>query len=407
MTRPGPERRQDAALTLAFVSLGAVSAAIPASLPAAATRLGVAAADLLPSVSLLFLGLFAGVVVVAVARRGSARTMLPVGSGLEAAGLIAVACAPSVPVFLGAALATGIGFGLVEASATALTRARSAHGTPARLSALNGASAVAAAGAPLLIVAGQGAPWAPLLAIALVPAGAAVTGTVVRTGWPGSPDGAPSRARGAGSGAGAGSGPGVRGRVTLLAVALFLFVGAETILAGWSSTLPAQLLDIAPAAAAAGTTVFWTLMAVGRFACTALLARGVRPAVYLPVAALVAAVLGSAGAAVGRGVGAALLVAAVVVCVAPGYALLMGCALAVTPPGGAARISSALVAVGAAGGSAISFVVAATVGAAPAAVLLVVSLLLAGCAVLSVLGVRRGGAVIPEDDESLRMVRPD
>ncbi|MDN4599216.1 MFS transporter [Leifsonia virtsii] len=384
MTRPGPERRQDAALALAFVSLGAVSAAIPASLPGTAARLEVPAADLLPSVSLLFLGLFAGVLVVAVARRGSAGTVLPFGSGLEAAGLVVAAFAPSVPVFHGAALLTGIGFGLVEASATALTRARSASGTPARLSALNGASAVAAAVAPLLLVAGQGALWAPILVIAAVPAAAAVSGAVARGSWHGSVPEGTSRAGSAVSGSR------VRGGVALLPVALFLFVGAETILAGWSSTLPGRLLGIPPAAAAAGTAVFWTLMAVGRFACTALLARGVRPGVYLPVAALAAAALALVAAVVGQGVGAVLLVAAVVVCVAPGYALLLGSALALTPPEGAARISGALVAIGAAGGSAISFAVAATVADAPAAVLVVVACLLAGCAVLSVLGHRRG-----------------
>lgn len=402
MTRPGPERRQDAALTLAFVSLGAVSAAIPASLPGSALRLGVDASDLLPSVSLLFLGLFAGVVAVAFVRPGGAGTLLPVGSGLEAAGLAGVAAAPSVPVFLGAALVTGIGFGLVEASATALTRARSAHGTPARLSALNGASAVAAAVAPLLLLAGQRVLWVPILVIAAVPAGAAALAAVARASWPLSADSERARAVGVPPETGAGA-----GALILLAAALFLFVGAETLLAGWSSTLPAHLLRLPVSAAAAGTTVFWTLMAVGRFACTALLARGIRASVYLPVAALVAAAFGLLGAAVGQGVGAVLLVAAVVVCVAPGYALLLGSALAVTASRSAARTSSALVAVGAAGGSAISFAVAATVGDAPAALLVVVSCLLAGCAVLSVLGVRRGGAVIPEDDESLRKVRPD
>lgn len=402
MTRPGPERRQDAALTLAFVSPGAVSAAIPASIPGTAVRMGVEAADLLPSVSLLFLGLFAGVVAVAFVRPGGAGSLLPLGSGLEAAGLIVVALAPSVPVLLCAALLTGIGFGLVEASATALTRARSAYGTPARLSALNGASAVAAALAPLLLLAGQRALWVPILVIAAVPAVAAALAAVARASWPLSADGTAARTDGVRPEPGA-----AFGALVLLAAALFLFVGAETLLAGWSSTLPAHLLGLPASAAAAGTTVFWTLMAVGRFACTALLARGVRPAIYLPVAALVAAALGLVAAVIGQGVGAVLLVAAIVVCVAPGYALLLGSALAVTPPGGAARISSALVAVGAAGGSAISFAVAATVGDAPAAVLVVVACLLAGCAALAVLGARRGEAVIPKDDESFRKVRPD
>src|SRR3954471_24309157 len=89
----GPERAQDAALLLAFLSLGAVSATIPAAIPGLAQRLGTATADLLPSVSLLCLGLFAGVLVTAVPRRGSARTLLPAGSGLQSLGLVLVAFA--------------------------------------------------------------------------------------------------------------------------------------------------------------------------------------------------------------------------------------------------------------------------------------------------------------------------
>lgn len=368
MTRPGPERLQDATLLLAFASLGAVSAAIPASLPGTAARLGIAAADLLPGVSLLFLGLFVGVVVVAIPRRGKAGTLLWIGCGLETVGLLAVGCAPSAAVFFAVALLTGIGFGLVEASATALTRARSVHGTPARLARLNGASAIAAAVAPLLLLPAPPAlVWAPLAALALVPAGAAALGTAARTAWPVVPS--------TGEAFGPRSAP-VR-RLWPVAAALFLFVGAETILSGWSSTLPTALLDLPAGAAVAGTTVFWVLMAGGRFACTAILARGVRPRVYLGVGFALAVVLALIGALIGEGVGAALLVAAVVVCVAPGYALLLGSALLVAPSETAARTASALVAVGAAGGSAISFAVAAAVGTEPTAVLLAVATLLA------------------------------
>ncbi|RDV44278.1 hypothetical protein DOE76_12900 [Leifsonia sp. ku-ls] len=368
MTRPGPERLQDATLLLAFASLGAVGAAIPASLPGTAARLGVAAGDLLPGVSLLFLGLFVGVVVVAIPRRGNAATLLWIGCGLETVGLLAVAWAPSVAAFFAAALLTGIGFGLTEASATALTRARSSHGTPARLSRLNGASAVAAAVAPLLLLPAPPAlVWAPLAAVSLVPAGAAVVGRSARMAWPTVPT--VTRAPRPPSAAAR--------RMWPLAAALFLFVGAETILSGWSSTLPTALLELPAGAAVAGTTVFWVLMAGGRFACTAILARGVRPRVYLGTSFALAVVLALLGALIGEGVGAALLVAAVVACVAPGYALLLGSALLVAPSETAARTASALVAVGAAGGSVLSFAVAATVGTEPTAVLLAVAALLA------------------------------
>ena len=380
----GPERAPDAALLLAFLSLGAVSATIPAAIPGLAQRLGTAAADLLPSVSLLFLGLFAGVLVTAVPRRGSARTLLPAGSGLQSVGLVLVAFAGSVPaVFVGAAV-TGVGFGLVEASATALSRARSAEGTPARLTALNAASAVAAAGAPLLVAfVPPAALWVPIVVLALVPAGAAAVAVRARSSWPGP---SPSRASMV---------PTVAAprRVWSVGAALVLFVGAETVLAGWSSTLPQALLPVSAGGAAVGTTVFWTLMAAGRFVCSAILARGVPPRLYLTVAVFAGALLAGLSALAGEGLGAALLICAVVVCIAPGYALLLGAALAATSQERAARTASALVALGAAGGSAVSFAVAVTVGSAPGAVLLVVSVLLAGCALLSLFVLRRGTGV--------------
>lgn len=376
MTRRGPEAVQDGALLLGFVSLGAVGAAVPASLPGSGLRLGVPASELLPAVSLLFLGLFAGVLVAAAPRRGSARTLLPVGSALQAAGLALLAAAPTVPAFFAAALVTGLGFGLVEASATALTRARSAQGTPARLAALNGAAAVAAALAPLLLAfAPPAGLWVPIAALALVPAAGAVLASAARTSWPVVSSRERSR-RGGGDG-GDGRGGGAARRLWPVAVALFLFVGAETILSGWSSTLPEAMLGLPAAGAAVGTTVFWTLMAVGRFVCTAILARGVPPRVCFTVACAAGTLLAVVGALVGHGIGAALLVCAVVVFVAPGYALLLGSALARVPQTGAARTASVLVAVGAAGGSVISFALAATAGADPAAVLVSVAGLLA------------------------------
>ncbi|WP_374009936.1 sugar MFS transporter [Leifsonia sp. LS-T14] len=406
MTRRGPERpaagwperRSDAALLLAFVSLGAVSSTIPAAIPGLAQRLGEAAADLLPSVSLLFLGLFAGVLLTAVPRRGSARTLLPVGAGLQSAGLVVVAFAGSVPtVFVGATV-TGVGFGLVEASATALSRARSAEGTPARLTALNAASAVAAAGAPLVVAfAPAGALGVAVGVVAVVPAAAAALAVGARSAWAGA-----SGSTASGSAVSGARSSAVRsapaGRVWLIGAALLLFVGAETVLAGWSSTLPQALFAVSAGGAAVGTTVFWTLMAAGRFACTAILARGVRPRVYLTVAMFAGALVAALSALAGHGLGAALLICAVVLCIAPGYALLLGAALAATPPERAVRTASALVALGAAGGSAVSFVVAVTVGSAPAAVLLVVSVLLVGCALVCLAALRPDAGARPPSE---------
>jgi fucose permease len=165
-------------------------------------------------------------------------------------------------------------------------------------------------------------------------------------------------------------------------------VGAETVLAGWSSVLPQALFQLSPATAAAGTTVFWLLMAAGRFLCAAVLRRGLRVEAYLPVTLASAAVLAVAAALIPDRTVAGIAAGLVVVLVAPGYALLLGRALVGVSAGSAARITGWLVAIGSAGGAAISYVVAITVGAAPTAVLWCVGILLAACGVLSLLLIR-------------------
>ncbi|WP_158866876.1 MFS transporter [Leifsonia sp. AG29] len=365
--------RQHATLVVAFVSLGAVASAVPASLPDAAARLGVGSEELLPAVSSLFFGLFLGVVI-AVLPRASARTLLPVGLASEAVGLVLLAASGSVELFVASAAVGGVGFGIAEASATVLTRELSAAGTPARLTALNGASAVAAAATPLLIaVSGERSPLA-LLAIALVPACGAVLALLARRSWPA----AVRRSRGA---------QGWRGlprlRIAIIGVALFVFVGAETVLAGWSSLFTQTLFGVGAGAAPLGTAAFWVLMAVGRFVCSAVVGRGVRASTYLTVGVLAAALLAAACAVAGGPIASAALLSAVVLLVAPGYALLLGEALASLPSVTVGRVTATLVAVGSAGGSALTFAVAAAFGSAPSPVLFACAGLLAVCGVLS------------------------
>lgn len=371
MTRPAPDRR-GASLLVAFAALGVVSASVPAAIPGAAVRMGVRSEELLPGVSALFLGLFAGVVVAAMRRPG--RPHLVAGLCLQAVGLVLVGLSGSPAVFFAACVVAGVGFGLVEAGATALTRLHLADGTPARLALLNGAAAVSAGASPLLLAAASpaGEPVA-LAVLGVVPMGGAVVswGAWRAAGAAPSPVAsrlrAPFRWRG----------------LAVAAAALFVFVGAETVLSGWSSVLPQSVLGAPAGAAAIGTTVFWTLMAAGRFACAAVLRRGVSPVVCLIVALLAAAAAAVGAAVLREGVAAVILAGVAVLLVAPGYALLLGVALArVGSEAAIARATAALVAVGSAGGVVVSFAVALGAGAAPVAVLLSVAGLLAGCAVL-------------------------
>jgi fucose permease len=144
--------------------------------------------------------------------------------------------------------------------------------------------------------------------------------------------------------------PGVPWRVLVpVATALALYVGVETLLAGWSAVLVRDLLATSPATAALGASAFWVLMSAGR-------AWGARsaPAGMWPRAATAAALFAAAAAGllVGRVPGLVLAAcAATVLAIAPMYPRLLGLALERLDGRSAARWTGPLVAAGAAGGS--------------------------------------------------------
>lgn len=374
-------------LFFAFGSLGVVGATVPAAIPGAAARLGVESDALLPAVSLLFFGLLAGVLVAAVPGV-RATALLPAGLALQGAGIGVIAFADSASMFFVAAVTAGVGFGFVEAGATTLARVHSSTSTPARLAWLNGASAVAAACAPLLIAA---APLDALTMTTLTLAAVPVCGLAValrfRSGWPSvvSPPAGRSRSMG-----------GRRRPLLLLAAALFLFVGAETILSGWSSVLPQTLLGLSSAHAAVGTSVFWILMAGGRFLGAIVVRAGVQAVSCFVVAGVVASALTVAAAFVANAFVSAVLLCVVAPLVAPGYALLLGSALTGVPGSAAGRTAGWLIATGSAGGAVLSLVVADVFGTTPTTVLSSVAVLLT-CAAAVTWGSGSGSAPPRQD----------
>jgi hypothetical protein len=340
-------------LYAAFAGLGATASAIPAVLPSVEQA---AEASVMAAVPALFGGLFAGVLLSGPALRHlRALHLAAIGCLLQATALGGAALATTASTFIAFAALAGLGFGLTEAAASVAAKAESASSTTAAiLTTLTATVAVAAALTPLLVAVAAGSDRHGLVlfvpaAVQVVAASALVAGArgTAAPPWRGRP-------------------LGLR-RVSViallpLAVALPLYVGVETVFAGWSAVIPAELLHLDPAAAALGTSVFWGLMAVGRFASSVLLRRGMTPRRALLIAMLTAAaLLGFAAiAAPALPVLGIAAIAAAVVALAPGYALVIGLALDRLDDAEAATATGALVACGAAGGSLV-----------PAAVLLI------------------------------------
>lgn len=332
------DSRNRTALFAAFASLGVTAAFVPAALPAAERMLS---AELSAAVPALFAGLLVGVLLSGqLLVRRPPRATLILGSALQAIALVAGAWAGHPAVFLAAAALAGLGFGFVEAAGSVAAKAAATGSATGLLSALMGTVAVCAALTPLAVAAGAAALPAlsilavvPLVTIVLLAGGRAPSASASE---------APARRD-------------ARALLPLLpfAIALPLYVGVETVLSGWSAVIPERALALDPAAAALGTSVFWALMAVGRFGAAGLRRRAVSPIAILAVGTFGAACLmATAGMLVGGSpAGALVALAASVVLLAPSYGLILGLALDRLDPTRSAAVTGSLVACGAVGGT--------------------------------------------------------
>jgi len=338
------------ALFAAFVALGVTAAAIPASLPAAEHSLGSAVLEAVP---VLFAGLLIGVLVSGPAMRVMrSELVLVLGCTLQSGGLVAFALSPTPGLLVVGCGLAGFGFGLSEVSAT-LCAKQQAHRESAAisLSALTGAVAIAAACTPIVIVVASAVlePRLMLIGVAVIPL---ATGALIYGKLHGQPRGGNGERAHRNK-----QGTNFRAYVTLapFLLALPVYVGIETVFAGWSAVLPAALLRIDPVLAGLGTSAFWMLMALGRYAAVVMTTRG--------AAIGNVAVWGSSVGAVSLFVAAALAaqapelaiaaVAIAVIAIAPSYGIIAGLALDRLTDAAAPDVLGVFVACGAVGGAVI------------------------------------------------------
>ncbi len=342
------------ALFLVFASMGTTASTIPAVIPSLASEGFGGIEDYLRAVPSLFWGLLVGVLLSsAIGRVISPRRVTLTGSAVQAAGFIVLTVSSAPWFFVGAAFVIGVGFGLIEAGGSILARAAGGEGTARLLSALTGTVALVAAGVPLLIAMSplEPAPRITLIAVAVVHCLAMVlTFCTLEADL----DASESDAVLARTQADLGRQPVRVGKVLIaIAGALSLYVGVETVYAGWSSTIPLLVLDVSTQQAAIGTSLFWVLLATGRYLATFLLARSVSPSIYLLTSSVIAALmLGLTALQVKE----SPLVATIALCVAvtalgPCYSLILSAGLSLIPLSRARWATGLLVACGAAGGA--------------------------------------------------------
>ncbi|MGD8193056.1 MFS transporter [Herbiconiux sp. P18] len=332
---------------LAFAGLGATAATVPAVLPSMAQEFSVSIAEVAPAIPAVFFGVLAGVLGAPLLRmRFALSRIILVGALVQAVGLLGVATSPSPLWFIAAAGLSGFGFGVVEVAGTASAKVLAAEGAPGLLVRLTLAVALVATVTPVVVLVSSS-----FGAVRLVAAVAAVLQLVVtlvisrcvveeaRAGID-EPSVARSRA--------------LPLRTAVVAVAVFCYVGVETILSGCSAATVSVELGTSAAVAALGTSAFWLLISLGRFAGT-LADRHwrPRPVTLVATAGLAAALIAAALTSSTAPTVAIVLLAAGVFFAGPCYALLLGLGLAGLSAARSVPVASGLVALGAAGGAAI------------------------------------------------------
>lgn len=325
--------------------MGATASSLPAVLPNAQTLHGEA---VLAAPPLLFAGLLAGVRLAALFGSASlAPKVVAVGAALQCAALVLAAVSWSSASFVVASAFAGLGFGLTESAVGAVVKAVTGEPAPGTLTALTTTVAVVAAVAPLSVwVVTSVTPPSSMALLAPAALNLAGAAAIASLDIPRTPTTAPLSPRR------------LPPPLLWLAGGIALYVGVESVVAGWSSVIPFQLLAVDSSSAALGTSAFWVLMAAGRAGASLALRGGASARLVLLTSALLAAaaLTLAAGSASSLPALALVALAAATVAFAPTYGLILGTALDRVDVAAAPRVSSAIVASGACGGAALPFV---------------------------------------------------
>ena len=333
---PLRSQRKQVQLLLVFATLGVAASLFPAAIPSMSSALALEPNELIAAVPAMFGGILVAVAATTtLAKRVLEQHLIRLAMLLISLGLGSAALVPQAYVFIGAAFVVGLGFGLAEVVATSAAKRLKVE-TSTALTQLNAVFAIAALGAPLMYVA--------VSTFSTATTGFLIAGlaSLLIAFWFRSDQSAEQTV---------GQSQKLNPSLLLFALAALCYVGAETLIAGWSSVIVNEIGGVQADFAAIGGSLFWALFALGRIISTAL-----TPMIMAAQSALVMWGGISTVSLVTAGVfwdgGTLVLIAFAFAATAAGpcYALIIG--LALDQPGvtNSTTLTSALVLFGALGG---------------------------------------------------------
>lgn len=234
-----------------FAVMGGASAALPATIPLRANQLGVPITQLMPSIPTLFLGLALGIAFTPlISKVLNTSNHVRSSIALQTIGVMGIGFLDSQRLFITSALIIGFGFGQLEVLITSIARNQTEE-IGNLLTKLGIYLALSAFLTPIAIIGLDllGASKAIYLMIASVSLYSVISFHTRQIHTESKNLLVLELAN---------------TKVYLLVLAITFYVGAETILAGWSAVLFSENISDNLVSAPLGTSIFWASMTLGR-----------------------------------------------------------------------------------------------------------------------------------------------
>ena len=243
--------RKRTQLSAVFALMGAATASLPATIPMRANQLGISTEQLMPAVPALFFGLFVGIALTPfISKSVTTTNHVRISIAMQTLGVLGIGVLHSQQLFIASSLIIGLGFGQLEVLITSIARVESAQlgNLLTRLGIYLASSAFLT---PIAIIGLDLMEASHYINIAIAVVSIYVGG-VFQTEqiYPQSKNFLVLKL--------------ANRKVYLLLLTTAFYVGAETILAGWSAVLFSENISKNLVSAPLGTSIFWAGMTLGR-----------------------------------------------------------------------------------------------------------------------------------------------
>ncbi len=237
--------------TRGFAIMGAASATVPASIPFRSAELGVSSSELMLAVPLLFLGLLFGILATPIlSKLFGVNKQAKIALLTQALGVLLIGISGSSAFFVLAAFLLGFGFGQLEVLITSITR-QTSNDVGRSLTRIGAFLSFAAFLTPLLLMFAESLQLSFVINLLILFASMYVASIFTSPKFDVTNQNVSllkSKSI----------------NVYFLLVASACYVGAETILSGWSAVFYENYMSSKSAIAPLGTSIFWFALTLGR-----------------------------------------------------------------------------------------------------------------------------------------------